>query len=215
MSISIWTRASLKDMVDSYHASKSYYADLITGTFPTDPTAVSTRANLTLATGGNYAPVALGSPVTATNGQGAIIDANDPTWTGLFTNGTAISGMAVLVGNAGSPSSSDRVIAVIRRVVAVTVASVTTTNNSATITSSAAFGSITNDMTLEGTGIPTGAFVLDKVDNSTIRMSAKATASGTITLTFYQGSDYTPGTTSGTAQNFSFTLPSTGFIKLG
>lgn len=209
------TRAVAKDMVDDYTGGLSFYADMCTGTIPTDPTAVSTRADLTLATGGNYAPVALSSITTANDGNGAIIDAADPVWSGVYTNGTNITYLAILVGTAGSPSSSDRVVAVLPRVTSATVASVTTTNGSATITSSAAFGSIVNDQNISGTGIPSGTFVLDKVDSSTIRMSQRATASGTITLTYLAASSYTPGSSAGAAQNVTWTLPATGFYKIG
>jgi len=215
MSLSFAARQNCKDALEAWVSGKTLYAELVT-TFPTDPTTASTRADLTLATGGSYTHQVLsGVTSTATNdGNGAYLDCTDPTWTGLYCgSATTIKGMVILVREGGSPASGDNVVCCLRRVASATVASVTTTNGSATITSSAAFGSVLEGHTLEGTGIPSGAYVVEKVDSSTIRMSAKATAGGTITLTYYAASDYTPATVAGSAENLSFTIPSVGFLK--
>ena len=216
MSLSFATRLNCKEVLEAYISGKTsnLVAELLT-TFPANPTSASTRADLTIATGGSYTPQTLGGVTgTATNdGNGAYLDCNDPTWTGLYCgSATTIKGLAILH-VPSSPASGDKVICLLRRVASATVASVTTTNGSATITSSAAFGSVLEGHTLEGAGIPAGAYVVEKVDSSTIRMSAKATAGATITLTYYAASDYTPATSAGSAENLSFTIPSIGFLK--
>lgn len=66
-----------------------------------------------------------------------------------------------------------------------TVSNVATTNGSTTLTSSAAFGSVVAGYPVSGTGIHASAYVIEKIDASTLTISHPATASGTITLTYY------------------------------
>lgn len=65
--------------------------------------------------------------------------------------------------------------------------SCTTTSASTTVTSSAAFGSVVAGMYVYGTGILPGTVVTAKSDSSTITISQAATASGSASLTFTDG----------------------------
>ena len=68
-----------------------------------------------------------------------------------------------------------------------TVASCGTTLDSTTVTSSAAFGSITVGMGVTGTGIAAGTTVTAVPTTSSLTLSSAAEATGTVTLTFSTG----------------------------
>lgn len=65
-----------------------------------------------------------------------------------------------------------------------TVASCTTTSGSATVTTTASFADVRVGDPVTGTGIDPGTTVATKSSNTSITLSAPATASGTVTLTF-------------------------------
>jgi hypothetical protein len=66
-----------------------------------------------------------------------------------------------------------------------TVSSCATTNNSGVITTSSSLTSVKRGMYVSGTGIPVGAQVMEPPATGAIVISPAATATGTVTLTFY------------------------------
>lgn len=69
-------------------------------------------------------------------------------------------------------------------VAAQSVASTTTTINVNIITSASGFGTVTTGMWIIGTGIPIGTTVQEKTSSSSLKLSANATANGTVTVYF-------------------------------
>jgi hypothetical protein len=89
-------------------AGYTLYAHLVTAVPVVGNTTV---ADLTLATGGNYALQLLTSVVSSAEGLGAKVLAANPTWTALTTNGAAsIKGVAICRRAGASPASTDKVI---------------------------------------------------------------------------------------------------------
>jgi len=87
----------------------TFYAHLIT-TAPSDP-AFTQVAQLTLAAGGNYAPVLLTNAAFLTSGNTAIWRADDPVWPGLTTNLAAtIKGFAVAKRVGASFATTDPIV---------------------------------------------------------------------------------------------------------
>ncbi len=90
-------------------SSGTFYAHLVT-TAPVDPTFTQV-AQLTLAAGGNYAPMLLSNPGFAVNGNAAIFRADDPVWANLTTNLAAtIKGFVVAKQTGGSFAPTDPIV---------------------------------------------------------------------------------------------------------
>ena len=90
-------------------SSGTFYAHLLT-TAPSDP-ALTQVAQLTLAAGGNYAPVLLTNPAFLTSGNTAIWRSDDPVWPGLTTNLAAtIKGFVVAKRAGGSFATTDPIV---------------------------------------------------------------------------------------------------------
>lgn len=112
---------------------------------------------------------------------------------------TFVGNNAAMVNNAGStatgnsaaaatdPATTDtlplRIIDVVPDTAIVTTATATTTNGSDAVTLSAANPEILKFMAISGTGIAAGSTV-SAISGTSLTLSANATASGTVTLTF-------------------------------
>lgn len=197
--------------------------DLSTGTIDCHlitsmPSAsASTGADLSTASGGNYAPQSATISTPASNGTGAISALSSSTiqWTSLYCGAaTPIVGVAFTKRAGGSYASTDPIVSAIEFTTPTTIPNVSTTSGRSQITSSAAFGSVTAGMAVSGANIPTETIVIDAPDSSMLRLNKAATGTGTITLTAQIPAPYTPPTSSGSGVNFSFTVPSTGILKL-
>ncbi|MBD1864173.1 MULTISPECIES: hypothetical protein [Trichocoleus] len=89
--------------------SGTFYAHLVT-TAPTAP-AFTAVSQLTLATGGNYAPVLLSGLGFGTNGNAALWQATNPTWSNLTTdNAATIKGAAICRQLGATPAPTDALI---------------------------------------------------------------------------------------------------------
>lgn len=94
-------------LINAYWTGGTWYAHLVTAV-PTQ--ANTTVANLTLATGGNYAPQTLTGLTTGADGTGAKVTFSNPIWTGLTTDNTAtVKGMVICKRAGASPATSDLV----------------------------------------------------------------------------------------------------------
>lgn len=94
-------------LINAYWTASTWYAHLVTAV---PVLANTTVANLTLATGGNYAPQVLTGLTTAADGTGAKVTFSNPTWVGLTTDNSAtIKGMVICKRAGGSPATSDLV----------------------------------------------------------------------------------------------------------
>lgn len=89
--------------------SGSFYAHLVT-TAPTNP-ALATVSQLALANGGNYGPVLLSGLGFGTNGNAALWQATNPTWSNLTTdNAATIKGVAICRRAGDIPTATDPLI---------------------------------------------------------------------------------------------------------
>lgn len=190
--------------------------DLTTGTFyghlvtTTPAKANSTVADLTLATGGNYAAQALSGRAVSTDGTGAKLSFSNPTWTGLTTNNAAtVKGMVVCRQTGGSPASSDPVVSFVELGQSNSVANCTTTNASVIVTTTGSFSGYSEGQPVSGTGIAAGTVILEITSSTQMVLSKEATASGTVSLTITTPNPYTPN-----GADFTFQIPSTGVLKI-
>lgn len=106
----IFTQVSLGLLNRAFDLSSGiFYAHLLT-TAPSDP-AFTQVAQLTLAAGGNYAPVLLTNAAFLTSGNTAIWRADDPVWPGLTTNLAAtIKGFVVAKRAGASFATTDPIV---------------------------------------------------------------------------------------------------------
>lgn len=173
----------------------------------------TTAAGLSIVSGGSYTTksFALTTPIADGTGAIAVPGVSTITWMGLYTTAaTPIVAVGFTRRASGAFSTTDLVLCGMELVqtIDVTIANVTTTNGSASISTTNSFSALAIGQPISGTGIPTGTTILQVVSATSIIMSRRATATGTISLTAKTASPYTPPTTVGTAIDFTITIPS-------
>jgi hypothetical protein len=100
--------------------------------------------------------------------------------TGSTTTGDSAAGVSAPATTATLPL---RIVDVVPDTAIVTTATATTTNSSTAVTLSATNADILKYMEISGTGIAAGTTV-SAISGTSLTLSANATASGTVTLTF-------------------------------
>jgi len=148
-----------------------------------DPEIVMKSAVIAYNTGatpviGCVAASALGTNLTSM----AAATAN--TGTGANVNGDSNVGLMLASGNVRRTATSPfRIVQLVPETRLLVTQTATTTNASTAVTLSAANSDIKTGMLVTGTGIAAGTFVA-AVSGTSVTLSANATASGTVTLTF-------------------------------
>lgn len=104
--------------------------------------------------------------------------------TGANVNGDSNVGLMLASGNIRRTTTAPfRIVQLVPETQIVTQSTATTTNSSTAVTLSAANSQIKTGMLVTGTGIAAGT-VVESVSGTSVTLSANATASGTVTLTF-------------------------------
>jgi hypothetical protein len=92
-------------------ASLNYYADLVV---MEPPNTAETRGDLSIASGGNYAPLPIVNVTASYEGLGAKCDCDDLIWDNLVIGGgNQVKGLVVCRGNVATPLMTDRIISFI------------------------------------------------------------------------------------------------------
>lgn len=177
----------------------------------------STVAALTQASGGNYALQALTSTAPTISGVTAIVTTSaNPVWTNLYTTAaTPIAGVAFSKQVGGSASAADPVVGYSTLVAGVTVAACTTANNSVVISTTNSFtaaGFVAGQL-ITGSNISPGTTILEVTSATQLLLSQPATSTlaGSLTVTGYVASPYTPPTVSNTS-TLTVPMPATGLL---
>jgi hypothetical protein len=140
--------------------------------------AVITYNSSTTPVTGCAPPSALGTNLTPM----ATATANDGT-AGNFSGNSNV-GLMLASGNVRRTTTAPfRVVGFVEETKLNVVATGTTTNTSTSVTLAAADSNIKTGMAISGTGIAAGT-VVDTISGTTLTLSAAATASGTVSLTF-------------------------------
>ncbi|MBW4580664.1 MAG: hypothetical protein KME42_13955 [Tildeniella nuda ZEHNDER 1965/U140] len=171
--------------------------------------SATTGADLTVASGGNVSRqnFTLSSPSADGSGAKTVPSVTSLTWTGLYAGAaTAITHIGFTKRIGGSYASSDPIIDAIELTTDTTIASTTTVSASPNISTTNSFSALSVGQTITGTGIPSETTILAIPTSTTIVLSKRATASGTVTVTVKTPNSYTPPTASGGA-DFAFTFP--------
>ncbi len=199
---------STVDILASHFGAGTYYIELVT-VVPTR--SVSTVADLTLATGGNYVRKAVTLTAAIADGTGGKVSTTNPVWAGLTNNSSLIRGLALIQQVGGAPASVDKVRSFIE-LGTTTVVNCTTTTSSPTISAASGLSAFIEGYTVSGAGIPSGTVILKVVSDTQIILSKLATAtavSNSATLSFTSANTYLPN-----GADFTFVLPSSGLYKV-
>lgn len=214
MPSAIPTVVSLNFMLAYLPSGTTIDAHLLTAA-PAD--SASTTADFTVASGGNVSRqnFILNTPVADGTGAKAVPSVTTLTWAGLYAGAaTPITHIGFSRRASGSYTSTDPILTAIELTADTAIASVTTTNNSPDISTTNSFAALAAGQVITGTGIPSETNILSIPSSTTIRLSKRATASGTITVTVKTPNSYPPPTSSGGASDFAFTIPPTGLLKI-
>ena len=170
----------------------------------------TTGADLSIVSGGNYTSKNFTLTAPSADGSGAktVPSVTSLNWTGLFAGAaTAITHIGFTKRAGGSYASSDPFVDAIELTADTTIASVTTATGSPNISTTNSFAALSVGQTITGNGIPSETTILAIPTNTTIVLSKRATASGTVTVTVKTPSSYTPPTSSNGVSDFAFTFP--------
>jgi microcystin-dependent protein len=125
-------------------------------------------------------------------------------YAGMPISGTGIPSGATI----SSVSTNSIVISAAATASSSTIGSGSTTNGSASVNVSST-STLSVGQAISGTGIPTGAYIINIVDSNTVTISANATATGS-SLTFTLGTAITVGRTFASAQDDAYETHSHG-----
>lgn len=172
---------------------------------------------ITQASGGNYALQVLTSTAPSVSGTSAIVTTSaNPVWTNLFTTAASpIVGVAFSKQIGGAPAGSDPIVGYSALSALTAVAACSTTNNSEILTTTNSFttAGFLKGQLITGSNIPLGTTIAEVTSATQLILSQAATSTiaGSLTVTGYTPSPYTPPTTTNTS-TLTVPLPATGLI---